>query len=327
VNYRPLGRTGWNVSEVSFGAWAIGGTWGSVDDKESLEALHKAIDSGVNFIDTADVYGDGRSERLVGQVVRERSEQIYVATKFGRRLNPHTAEGYNPTNLEGFLDRSLTNLQVDAIDLVQFHCPPTEVYYQPEIFDFCDRLIAKGKLKHYGVSVEKVEEAIKAVEFPGVQSVQIIYNAFRQRPAERFFPLAKEKHVGILARLPLSSGMLSGKMTAQSSFEPDDHRAGNREGQWFDKGETFSGVPYEVGLEAVERLRSLVPHGISMAAWALRWVLMNDAVTCVIPGAKRASQAEDNCSASQLVDFSPLTMTQVEKVYEELVKPYVHQRW
>lgn len=327
MEYRPLGRTGWNVSEVSFGAWAIGGTWGTVDDKESLEALHKAIDSGVNFIDTADVYGDGRSERLVGQLVRERSEQIYVATKFGRRLNPHTAEGYNPTNLEAFLDRSLTNLQTEVIDLVQFHCPPTDVYYEPEIFEFCDRLIAKGKLKHYGVSVEKVEEAIKAVEYPGVQSVQIIYNAFRQRPAERFFPLAKEREVGILARLPLSSGMLSGKMTAQSSFEPDDHRAGNREGQWFNKGETFSGVPYEVGLEAVERLRGLVPDGVSMAAWALKWILMNDAVTCVIPGAKRASQAEDNCSASGLPGLSSSAMDQVKSVYEELIKPHVHQRW
>lgn len=327
MNYRPLGRTGWDVSEISFGAWAIGGTWGTVSDDESTAALHRFIDLGGNFIDTADVYGDGRSERLIGQLLKERSEQIYVATKFGRRLNPHVAAEFTPENLEAFLDRSLQNLDVEAIDLVQLHCPPTDVFYMPEVFEACDDLVQKGKLRHYGVSVEKVEEGIKALEYPGVQSVQIIFNAFRQRPGEAFFPLAKQKQVGILARLPLSSGMLAGKMSAASSFESDDHRAGNREGQWFDKGETFSGVPYEVGLQAVELLRPLVPEGVSMAQWALRWILMNDAVTCAIPGAKRPAQVEDNCAASELEALTIDDMWRVREIYDSLIKPHVHQRW
>lgn len=327
MNYRPLGRTGWNVSEISFGAWAIGGTWGTVSDDDSKAALHKFIDLGGNFIDTADVYGDGRSERLIGELIKGRKEEIVVATKFGRRSNPHIASEFTPKNLEVFLDRSLSNLGVDAIDLVQLHCPPTDVFYMPEVFEFCDSLVEKGKLKHYGVSVEKVEEAIKAVEYPNVQSVQIIYNIFRQRAAERFFPLAKEKGVGILARLPLSSGMLTGKMSAQSTFEPDDHRAGNRDGEWFDKGETFSGVPYEVGLAAVEKLKQFVPEGVSMATWALRWILMNDAVTCAIPGAKRPDQVEGNCAASDLPALSTEDMWAIRGIYDEMIKPHVHQRW
>jgi aryl-alcohol dehydrogenase-like predicted oxidoreductase len=327
MNYRELGRTGWKVSEVSFGAWAIGGTWGAVSDEDSVGALNRFIDLGGNFIDTADVYGDGRSERLIGNLLRSRFDTIVVATKFGRRLNPMVATAFTMANLEAFLDRSLANLQVDAVDLVQLHCPPTDVYYMPEVFGFCDRLVEKGKLRHYGVSVEKIEEGIKALEYPGVQSIQIIYNVFRQRPAERFFPLAQERAVGILARLPLSSGMLTGKMTTESTFEPDDHRAGNREGEWFDKGETFSGVPYEVGLAAVERLRSLVPVGATMAQWALRWILMNESVTCVIPGAKRASQVEDNCAASLLAPLSSESMSAVNFIYEDMIKPHVHQRW
>lgn len=327
MQYRELGRTGWKVSEVSFGAWAIGGAWGTVDDQESLAALHTAIDRGVNFIDTADVYGDGRSERLIAQVLKERSEPIYVATKAGRRLDPHVSEGYNAENLTRFIERSLKNLDTDCLDLVQLHCPPTEVYYRPEVFGALDDLVEAGKIRYYGVSVEKVEEALKAIEYPNVQTVQIIFNMFRQRPAHLFFKEAQQRKVGILARVPLSSGMLTGKMSRQTTFEQDDHRNFNRQGDAFDVGETFSGVNYDTGLEAVEELRKLKPEGMTMAQFALRWILMFDAVTCVIPGAKRPSQAEDNCAASELPRLSDQTIAGVREIYERYVREQVHHRW
>jgi len=327
MQYRDFGRTGWKVSSVSFGAWAIGGTWGTVDDAESLAALHRAIDLGVNFIDTADVYGDGRSERLISEVLKERSEDILVVTKAGRRLDPHVAGGYNRENLTAFIERSLKNLDVETLDLVQLHCPPTEVYYMPETFGILDDLVKVGKIHYYGVSVEKVEEAIKAIEFPNVQSVQIIFNIFRQRPADLFFKLAQEKKVGILARVPLSSGMLTGKMSKQTQFESDDHRKFNRRGEAFDKGETFSGVDYDLSLQAVEELRPLVPKGWTMAQFALRWILMHEAVSCVIPGAKRPSQAEDNVAAADLPPISDPTMARVNEIYERLIKPQVHHLW
>ena len=328
MQYRELGRTGWKVSEISFGAWAIGGAWGDVDDKESLAALNRAIELGVNFIDTADVYGDGRSERLVAQVVRDHpGQRIYVATKAGRRLPAQTVEGYSRKNLTAWVDRSLKNLGMDTIDLLQLHCPPQGVYYSPEVFGILDDFVAAGKLRHYGVSVEKVEEAVKAAEFPGVQSVQIIFNMFRLRPSERFFPLAQEKKVGILARVPLASGMLTGKMKPDSHFAADDHRLFNRHGEAFDMGETFSGVPYEVGLAAVEELRKLAPAGATLAQFALRWILMFDAVTCAIPGAKRPSQADDNFAAANLPALSPETMAAAQDVYDRMIKPHVHQRW
>src|SRR5580765_5987423 len=257
MKYRELGRTGWKVSEVSFGSWAIGGAWGDVDDRESLAALHRAVDLGVNFFDTADVYGDGRSERLLAQLKRERSEDLIIATKAGRRLEPHVAAGYNVENLTSFIDRSLQNLETDSLDLLQLHCPPPEVYATPQVFTVLDDLVKEGKIRYYGVSVERVEEALKAIEYPGVQTVQIIFNIFRQRPAELFFSEAKRRRVGILARVPLASGMLTGKLTARSQFAADDHRAFNRYGESFDRGETFSGVDYETGLHAVENLRSL----------------------------------------------------------------------
>ena len=328
MQYRELGRTGWKVSEISFGAWAIGGAWGDVDDKESLAALNRSIELGVNFIDTADVYGDGRSERLVAQVVRDHpGHRIYVATKAGRRLPKQVVEGYSRENLTAWVDRSLKNLGMDTIDLLQLHCPPQEVYYRPEVFGILDDFVTAGKLRHYGVSVEKVEEAVKAIEFPGVQTVQIIFNMFRLRPAERFFPLAQEKKVGILARVPLASGMLTGKMKPDSQFAADDHRTFNRHGEAFDMGETFSGVPYEVGLAAVEELKKLAPAGATMAQFALRWILMFDAVTCAIPGAKRPSQAEDNFAAANLPALSPETMAAARDVYDRMIKPHVHQRW
>jgi len=327
MQYRDLGRTGWKVSEISFGAWAIGGAWGPVDDRDSIAALHRAIDLGVNFIDTADVYGDGRSERLVAQVRKERSETIYIATKAGRRLDPHTADGYNAANLTRFVERSLRNLDTDCIDLLQLHCPPTEVYYRPEVFGALDDLVQAGKIRYYGVSVEKVEEALKAIEYPNVQTVQIIFNMFRHRPAELFFPEAKRRKVGILARVPLASGLLTGKMTPQTSFDLDDHRHFNRHGEAFDVGETFSGVDYKTGLEAVEALRPLVPPGATMAQFALRWILMFDAVTCAIPGAKRPSQAEDNVRAADLPPLSPETMAKVREVYDRYIREQVHHRW
>ncbi|MFN2244071.1 MAG: aldo/keto reductase [Anaerolineae bacterium] len=328
MNYRTLGRIGWQVSEISFGAWAIGGAWGTVDDDVSLAALRRALDQGVNLIDTADVYGDGRSEKLIGQVLRERSgERIYVATKAGRRLSPHVADGYTRENLTAFVERSLRNLGVETLDLVQLHCPPTEVFYRPEVFAVLDDLAAAGKLRYYGVSVEKVEEALKAIEFPNVQTVQLIFNMFRHRPADLFFSEAKRRQIGILARVPLASGMLTGKMRPSTTFEESDHRKYNREGESFDVGETFSGVPYEVGLAAVEELRALVPEGATMAQFALRWILMFDAVTCAIPGAKTPAQATDNAAASDLAPLAEETMEAVRDLYDRLIRPYVHQRW
>ena len=299
MNTRPLGRTGWNVSDVSFGAWAVGGTWGPVQDEESLAAMHRAVDLGVNFFDTADVYGDGRSERLIRQLRSERSEEIHVATKAGRRLNPHRADGYNAENLEAFIDRSRENLGMETLDLVQLHCPPTEVFYRPEVFEALESFVKAGKLRYWGVSVEKVEEGLKAIEYPGCQSIQIIFNIFRQRPADMFLPRALERQVGVLARLPLSSGMLTGKLKADSLFAPDDHRQFNRDGAGFDKGETFSGVPYNVGLAAVEELRAMVPEGMTMGQFALRWILMFPGVTCTIPGGKTALQVEQNSARSE----------------------------
>ncbi len=327
MQYRELGRTGWKVSTVSFGSWAIGGTWGAVQDSDSLAALHRALDLGVNFFDTADVYGDGHSEQLLARLRRERREPFYIATKAGRRLDPHTADGYNRENLTAFVERSLKNLKTEAIDLLQLHCPPTDVYYQPEVFGILDDLTRQGKLRHYGVSVEKVEEALKAVEFPNVKTVQIIFNIFRQRPADLFFGQAEKRKVGILARVPLSSGMLTGKFTPKSAFEPDDHRAFNRKGEAFDRGETFSGVDYGLGLEAVEGLRPLVPAGATMTQMALRWILMYPAVTCAIPGAKRPAQVEENAAAADLPPLPPAVMSQIQALYDQKIKPQVHPYW
>jgi aryl-alcohol dehydrogenase-like predicted oxidoreductase len=328
MQYRQLGRTDMQVSTVSFGAWAIGGAWGPVQDDESLAALHKAIDQGVNFIDTADVYGDGRSEQLIARLRRGRpGDTIFVATKAGRRLPVQTPEGYNRENLTGWIERSLKNLEVEALDLLQLHCPHPHVYDMPEVFGILDDLVAAGKLRYYGVSVETVEEALKAIRYPNVQTVQIIFNMFRLKPAELFFPAAKQAQVGILARVPLASGLLTGKLTAKSTFAADDHRSYNRNGESFDKGETFSGVPYERGLQAVESLRALKPDGMTMTQFALRWILMFDAVTCAIPGAKNPQQAEDNAHAADLPSLSEAVMQGVQRIYDEQVREAVHQLW
>ena len=327
MQYRELGRTGWQVSAVSFGSWAIGGTWGPVKNAESLAALHRAVEMGVNFFDTADVYGDGRSERLLAQLRREHGENIYIATKAGRRLNPHVAEGYNRENLTAFVERNLKNLDTEALDLLQLHCPPTPVYYMPEVFGVLDDLVTAGKVRYYGVSVEKVEEALKAIEYPNVQSVQIIFNMFRHRPTELFFEQAKKRQVGILARVPLASGMLTGKLKPDSAFAPDDHRAFNRQGEAFDRGETFSGVDYDAGLQAVEELEAICPAGMSLVQFALRWILMFDAVTCAIPGAKRPSQAEENFGAADLPPLSQKAMAQVRAIYDRHIRELVHHYW
>lgn len=327
MQYRDFGRTGWKVSEISFGAWAIGSAWGEVNDSESLAALHKAIDLGINLIDTADVYGDGHSEQLIARLRKERSEPFYVVTKAGRRLPKQTSDGYTKENLTQWIERSLKNLEVETLDLVQLHCPPTETYYRPEVFAALDDLVKAGKIQFYGVSVETVEEGLKAIEYPNVQSVQIIFNAFRLRPSERFFPEAQRRKVGILARVPLASGLLTGKMTRETIFASDDHRNFNRHGESFNVGETFSGVDYETGLEAVEAIRKLVPDGATMAQFALRWILMFDAVSCAIPGAKRPSQVEDNVRAAELPPLSEAQMQEIARIYDSLIREQVHQRW
>lgn len=326
MQYRSLGKTGFSVSRISFGAWAIGSTWGAVSDDDSMAALHKALDLGINFFDTADVYGDGHSERLLARLRQERSEPFYVTTKAGRRANPHVAAAYTPKNLTAWVERSLENLRVESLDLLQLHCPPAEVFYMPEVFEALDELTRAGKVRYYGVSVERVEEALKAIEYPNVQSVQIVFNVFRQRPAELLFRETLRRSVGVIARLPLSSGMLTGKLRADSRFAEDDHRSFNREGAAFDRGETFSGVDYEIGLSAVEALRPLVPKDRSLTELALAWIVGHEAVTCAIPGGRNPQQVEQNARAFDWV--LPVAARQaIHDIYEQRIKPRVHQRW
>lgn len=323
-----FGRTEFTVSDIGFGAWQIGGSWGEVSEADGRAALHAALDAGMTFIDTADVYGDGRSEKIIAEVLKARGgTRPMVASKAGRRLNPHLADGYTKANIEAFIDRSLKNLEIDSLDLVQLHCPPTDVYYRPEMFEGLEEIRKAGKITHYGVSVEKVEEALKAIEYPGVVSVQIIFNMFRQRPATLFFQEAKRRNVAVIARVPLASGLLSGKITAATQFAAEDHRNFNRNGEAFDVGETFAGVPFETGLAAVEEVRKLVPEGASMAQFALRWILMHEAVTVVIPGARNGEQAKANAAASDLAALSADVMAASREVYERLIAPHVHHRW
>lgn len=328
MEYRPLGRTGVHVSAIGFGAWAIGGSWGAVDDAASMRALHTAVDAGVNFIDTADVYGDGHSERLVARLRRERpGAPLYVATKAGRRLPAQTVGGYTRANLTAWVERSLQNLDTEAIDLLQLHCPPSELIRGAEVFGILDDLVAAGKLRYYGVSVETAAEAIAAMAHPRVQSVQIIFNMFRLKPAERVLPEARRRGVGILARVPLASGLLTGKLRPDTVFAEDDHRRFNRDGEAFDKGETLSGVPYQVGLAAVDSLRPLVPAGQTLAQLALRWILMFEGVTCAIPGARNEAQAAENAAAAALGALSPEAMAAVAAVYDERIRQHVHAGW
>ncbi|UCB44537.1 MAG: aldo/keto reductase [Spirochaetota bacterium] len=328
MKYRILGKTGFKISEASLGTWQLGARWGEpFNEKVAIDTLNKAIDLGVNFIDTADMYSDGLSERFTAKVVKSRKEKIYVATKCGRKLKPHTSDGYNDKNIRRFIEDSLKNMGVDKIDLIQLHCPPTEVYYRPEVFETLDRLKEEGKILFYGVSVEKVEEALKAIEYPGLATVQIIFNCFRQRPATLFFPEAEKKNIGIIVRVPLASGLLAGKYTRDTVFEEGDHRFFNREGKYFDKGETFAGVPFDTGLEAVEQMKKIFPDQENLALYALRWILMFNEPSCIIPGASRASQAENNVRASDIAPLEDEKMQAVKELYEQYIKPWVHHLW
>jgi len=327
LKYRKFGRIGWDVSEIGFGAWAVGGEWGAVDDDQSIAAMKRALELGINFFDTADVYGDGRSERLLQRLRKETKTPFHIVTKAGRRLDPHVAAGYNKENLTAFVDRSLRNLGVESLELVQLHCPPADTYYRPETFAAMDELVRSGKIQHYGVSVERVEEGLKAMEFPNVESIQIIFNMFRQRPAESFLAAAHRRGVATIIRVPLASGLLTGKFTATSTFASNDHRQFNRHGEAFDVGETFAGVPYETGLAAVEELRPLAPEGATLAQLALRWILMFDGVSTIIPGGKNPRQVEDNAGASALPPLTEQQMRTVRAVYDRYIRPTVHQRW
>ncbi|WP_201981138.1 aldo/keto reductase [Hymenobacter rubidus] len=328
MKYRKLGKTGYSVSEISLGTWQVGGQWGAPFSHDNADRiLNAAVDAGINFIDTADVYGDGESEKAVGRLVRSRSERLVVATKCGRRLQPHTADAYQPAALRQFVEDSLRNMQLETLDLVQLHCPPTDVYYRPEIFELFDRLREEGKIQHLGVSVEKVEEGLKAIEFPNVTALQLIFNMFRQRPPELLFKEAARRDVGLIVRVPLASGLLTGKLSPQTHFLPDDHRTFNRHGEAFDRGETFSGVDYETGLAAVEALKAVFPDNQPLAAYALRWILMFDEVSCVIPGASRPEQILSNLQAAELPALSVEQMQAVREIYGRRIRPLVHYSW
>jgi aryl-alcohol dehydrogenase-like predicted oxidoreductase len=327
VQSRRLGKTGRDVSEIGFGAWAIGGGWGATNDAESLEGLHAAVDAGVTFFDTADGYGDGRSEQLIARLLRDRDEQLTVATKFGRRATRQEVGQFTYDNLRGWLERSRENLGVDTVDLVQLHCPPWDTYYTPSVFESCERLVEEGLVRAYGVSVEKIEEALKAIEYPSVSTVQIIFNVFRQRPAGLFFEQARLRDVGVIVRVPLASGLLTGKFSKDSTFAADDHRSFNRHGEEFDVGETFSGVDYETGLDAVEELKGLVPAGASLTQLALRWILDHESVSTVIAGARTSEQVRDNAAASELMPLSESTHEAIAALYRDRIAPQVHHRW
>ena len=332
MEYRILGKTGAEVSAISLGTWQVGGRWGEAFDAGLAERIiEAAIDRGVNFIDTADVYSDHASEAAVGRVVRRvksrHGDRVLVATKCGRFISPHVSQGYTPEVLRGFVEASLKNTGLDTLDLIQLHCPPTDVYYRPEIFELFDTLKAEGKIRWLGVSVEKIEEALKAIAYPNVTTVQIIFNMFRQRPAGLFFREARARQIGVIARVPLASGLLAGHYSRATRFGAGDHRTFNRDGAAFDKGETFSGVEFDQGLAAVEALKSLFHGELALASWALRWVLMFPEVSTVIPGASRVDQLEANLAAGALRPLTPAEMEGVASIYERFIKASVHQRW
>jgi aryl-alcohol dehydrogenase-like predicted oxidoreductase len=328
MKYRQLGKTGFKISSISLGTWQVGGKWGSVFNKKNAEAiLHTAIDKGVNLIDTADVYSDGESENAIGRFLKQRSERIYIITKCGRQIQPHVNEGYTVPVLRKYVEDSLKRLQIDTIDLIQLHCPPTQVYYRPEIFALFDQLKKEGKILNLGVSVEKVEEALKAIEYDNVTAVQIIFNMFRQRPMELFFEQAKKKNIGVIVRVPLASGLLTGNYSASTTFETTDHRNFNRNGAAFDKGETFSGIDYATGLAAVEALKQIFSGQTNLAPLALKWILQFDAVGCIIPGASNNKQIDSNLSAFDMPDFTVAQLQAVQEVYEKYIKPTVHHLW
>jgi aryl-alcohol dehydrogenase-like predicted oxidoreductase len=330
MNYRLLGKTGFNVSELSLGTWQLGGVWGTGFDHHSAQRLlEAAFDEGVNFFDTADVYEDGESEKALGAFLAKKgpSANIKVATKCGKRINPFINENFTPELLRSHIEDSLKRLRVESIDLIQLHCPPTEVYYRPEIFGLFDRLKEEGKIQHLGVSVEKIEEGVKAIQFENVTTVQIIYNLFRQRPDDYFFDMANNKNVGIIVRVPLASGLLSGKLTRESTFNANDHRHGNRNGEWFDKGETFAGVPFETGLEAVEKLNEIFNGHDSLAQVALKWILLNQKISVIIPGASKLEHIHNNMRAGNILKFNNEQLRAAQDVYEYSIRPHIHDLW
>jgi len=327
MKYRKLGKTGWDISEVSLGTWQLGGKWGQdFDEKTAMQILERSIEKGINLIDTADVYNDGLSEKAIGRFLKKTGKKIYIATKAGRKLVPHNSEGYNRENISRFVDESLKRLDLETIDLLQLHCPPTDVYGRQEVFDFLEDLKSKGKIQNYGVSVEKVEEALRSLDYPGVATVQIIYNMFRLKPAMEFFDQAHKKDVGIIVRVPLASGLLTGKFDKDSTFSDGDHRNFNREGEFFDKGETFSGVPYGIGLKAVEELKKIF-NTAEIAKYALKWVLMDERVSCVIPGASKEEQVITNTEVSELKPLTNEQMEAVVSVYDDYIREHVHGLW
>ncbi len=327
MKYRILGKTGFKISEVSLGTWQLGGRWGEkFNPAIAEEILSNAVENGINFFDTADVYNDGNSEIAIGKFLKKTGTRIYVATKCGRKLNPHLSEGYNRKNITKFIDESISRIQVDAIDLIQLHCPPLEVYQRQEVFELLEDLKKSGKILHYGVSVEKVEEALKAIEYPGTASVQIIYNMFRLKPGEIFFKEAAKKNVGIIVRVPLASGLLTGKLKSDSAFKNGDHRNFNREGEFFDKGETFSGVPYEAGITAVEELKKVFGEE-ELTKYAIRWILDNQDISCVIPGMSSRDQVLANIEASEMTALSASQMDSVKSVYDKYIRGHVHHLW
>lgn len=328
MNYRTLGKTGFEISEISLGTWQLGGKWGEgLDTDTAQKTLQKAFDNGVNFIDTADVYKNTQSEIEVGKAIKETDERIYVATKCGRQIDPHTNENYTPEALRGYVEDSLKRLDVETLDLVQLHCPPTDVFYRPDIFGEFDRLKEEGKILNLGVSIEKVEEGLKAIEFENVTTIQVIYNMFRQRPHEELFAKAQKNNVGIIVRVPLASGLLTGKFSKETTFDEKDHRNFNRDGKHFDVGETFSGIPYETGVEAVEHLKEAVGNDTNLVHLALRWILMRDEVSVVIPGASSDKHVSSNCNASDTPPVSDEIMEKIDTIYKVMIKPHVHQRW
>jgi aryl-alcohol dehydrogenase-like predicted oxidoreductase len=326
MKFRKFSDLGWNVSEIGLGCWAIGSEWGDVAEEDAREVLKTSLDNGINFFDTADVYGDGRSEKFIGELIKSTSAKIYVTTKSGRRLNPHSAQGYNLKNIEGFVDRSLVNLGVECIDLLQLHCPPSEICPKKETFEMMDEIVNKGKIGNYGVSVEKVSEAMDAIQFPNVKSIQIIFNIFRQKPSEIFFKEAEKNNVAIIARVPLASGMLTGKMNNKSVFPENDHRNYNINGDAFDVGETFSGVNFEKGLKAVEKLKKLLPSNFTLTDLALKWILMHKEVSVVIPGAKNKNQVQNNVLASEKEEISDI-VNKINSIYNDMIKSEVNDRW
>ena len=327
MKFRKFGSLDWKVSEVSLGCWAMGADWGDVSEENAKDILKTSFDNGVNFFDTADVYGDGRSKKFVGEFINSTSERIYVATKAGRRINPHEAQGYYDKDLmESFVDRSLTNLSVETIDLLQLHCPPTEVYSHDLTYEMLDYLVSKGKIQNYGFSVQTVEEAIACIQRPHTKSVQIIFNMLRLKPAEDFFKMAKDKNIAIIVRVPLASGLLTGKMNSTSTFPENDHRNYNIKGDAFDVGETFSGVEFNKALKVVEELKSILPEGFSLSQLALKWILMHDEVSVVIPGAKNSDQVLKNISTSSMPNINDL-MKKIEEIYAAHLKDDIHSRW